>query len=331
MKKFAYISFLLLLLAACAPSGGNRSGDVWQPLPPAGEALRMVAVDTMAVTNPFVLYRNAEDAYYMVGDGGYLWRSEDMRLWQGPYNVLKPAKESWMGEAPLISSPEIHPCNGRYYYVAAFTNGVEDDRQALCEIFVSDSILGPYTRLAKDAALLQNDKIAGSPTFCTDYYGAAYMLYNGDASRTAGEAIKIIRLGDSLDVQVGEPFELLKAVNCPWNAGDEGEKPIIGSPFMFATLRGNLGMLFTAKCKGESVLGVAYAEEGHGISGPWMIEPEPLLCGAGEAMLFRDYDGTAVMVMHKDTIVNGDERQVPQFVKTDLQYDKLKLKGHYKF
>lgn len=48
-------------------------------------------------------------------------------------------------------------------------------------------------------------------------------------------------------------------------------------------------------------------------------------------MLFRDYDGTAVMVMHKDTIVNGDERQVPQFVKTDLQYDKLKLKGHYKF
>ena len=332
MKKLAYISaFLILLLVACVPSGDREHKVQWQPNAPNGETLRVVAIDTMDLANPFVVYDNASDTYYMAGDGGCLWRSNDMRIWEGPYNVLLPSKGAWMGESPVITAPQIHRYAGRYCYVATFTSMVDGVECTSCELFVSDSINGPYKHATKGLPLIAGERVAKTPTFCAEDYGAAYLLFSGDSKRTLGEAIKIIRLGDSLNVQIGEPFELLKAAHNPWAAGREGEPLALGSPFVFATQTGRLGMLFTAKTGGNNVLGVAYSKEGHGINGPWTIEPAPLLCGVGGAMLFKDYDGTIVLAVHKDTTLCGKEKHLPQFIKADLQYEKLKLKGHYKF
>ena len=71
---------------------------------------------------------------------------------------------------------------------------------------------------------------------------------------------------------------------------------------------------------------------GHWLNGPWVAEPQPLMRGnVGGASLFNDYDGTLVMVLHKDTVIAGSNIKVPQFVKMDSQFEKLKNRGYYNF
>lgn len=101
-------------------------------------------------------------------------------------------------------------------------------------------------------------------------------------------------------------------------------------PFLFDTEGRELGILFTTEKDKKTALGVAYTEKDHGLNGPWHIEPKPMLTGGyGQAMLFRDFDGSLVMVLHKDTVVNGKEKKIPQFFEMDPQYDKLKIKSKY--
>lgn len=342
MNKILIVcSLVILLLFSC-----NRedAGKNWLPNPPKGKELTKVLIDTMDMPNPFVVYDKKNDIYYMTGDGGYMWRSDNLRIWEGPFDVLLPAADSWIGENALITSPEIHRYNGRYYYMATFTRPdvvIEEVAGRIihrrsCELFVSDSIFGPYKRVAKDAPLLTAaEQSAEHPTFCVDEINVGYMIYNHCYEQNNNGTIQIIRLGDyNLDVQVGEPYKMFKASQNSWsrNEEDNGFSPVMNAPFMFDTYGGELGILFTTYIGDSSAVGVAYTEKGHGLNGPWHIDPQPLLTGGvGGAMLFDDYDGTLVMVLHKDTIVNGQKRKVPRLMEMDPQFDKLKLKGHYKF
>ena len=48
-------------------------------------------------------------------------------------------------------------------------------------------------------------------------------------------------------------------------------------------------------------------------------------------MMFNDFDGTLVMAVHKDTVIDGRRTSVPRFIEMDRQFDKLKIKRYYKF
>ena len=85
---------------------------------------------------------------------------------------------------------------------------------------------------------------------------------------------------------------------------------------------------------GKSVVAVAYSQKelGHPINGPWIVEDKPFVEGnVGGASTFVDYDGTDILVMHKEIAVNGIKRYVPQFLKLDTQFEKLVEKGNYIF
>ncbi|MBQ4064190.1 MAG: family 43 glycosylhydrolase [Bacteroidaceae bacterium] len=346
MKKAItiYLSFVLLL--ALCMQGCKQGVSVNNELvPPAGIAVEKVAIDTMNLANPFVIYDNVKDIYYMTGDGGFLWRSSDMHVWEGPFDILRPAKASWIGEDAVVTSPEIHKYKGRYYYMATFTRpDVVIDTIAgrpvyrtACEIFVSDEITGPYEQLTAETPLLVPDYKAVHPTFCEDELNVGYLIYNYAAEQSGNATVQIIRLGKRLDVQIGEPYIMFRASQNVWSSAvdEDGKKsysPVMQAPFMFDTRGGELGILFDTEIDGESAIGVAYTEKDHGLNGPWHIEPTPLLTGnVGGPMLFKDYDGTLVMALHKDTIVGGVKKSIPQFMKMDSQFDKLKVKGHYKF
>lgn len=58
----------------------------------------------------------------MTGTGGMLWKSKDLKLWEGPFHVAKTDSGSWMGPKPMIWAAELHPYKGKYYYFATFTN-----------------------------------------------------------------------------------------------------------------------------------------------------------------------------------------------------------------
>lgn len=335
MKRLVLTYTLLLaLFVSCVQSGKDVQCN-------EEAATVTVAIDTMDLANPYILYDKLTDLYYMTGDGGAMWRSKDMRVWEGPYEVLAPAAESWIGASSVVTSPEIHRYKDRYYYMATFTDraavmdtvGGKNICRTSCEIFVSDNLMGPYTHIAQDAPLLNSSHATQHPTFCTDELNVGYMIYNHSGEQNGDATVQIIRLGRNFDVQVGEPYIMFRASQNSWSraTNSNGPSPLMKAPFLFNTYTGGLGVLFTTYVGNEQCIGVAYSQTGH-LDGPWLIEPVPLLDGnVGGAMLFNDYDGKLLMACHKDTVIGGTRKSLPLLIRVDSQFDKLKLNGHYKF
>src|SRR3954464_4385149 len=139
---------ILLALLACfvLPSIGMAQE---RGLP---EVRKNIPLDSIVVSDPFILADRKTNMYYMTGTGGMLWRSKDLKFWDGPYKVAETDPQSWMGPKPMIWAAEIHRFKNKYYYFATFTNrsvkidsvkGNAIERRA-CHVLVSDNPSGPY-------------------------------------------------------------------------------------------------------------------------------------------------------------------------------------------
>lgn len=329
----------VLMLVSC---GGNQkepvtetadvSREKWELKAPQGEHLTICSIDTMDIKNPFICYERSSNSYYMVGDNGFMWVSSDLRQWEGPYNVLCQDKSSWIGAAPVVTSPEIHKHGSRYYYMATFevpgksvvTAGGNSFTRRSCVALVADSITGPYKTIDKEAELLDIYEMAEHPTYCSDDLGVGYMIYNHSGEQNGNGTVQIVRFTENLGKRMGEAYVMFTAQDVPWSSSS-----VMESPFLFYT-DSMMGMLFTAMDGNGKSVGVAYSTSGM-LDGPWAVEPEPLLKGVGGAMMFNDYDGSLVLVANKDTVVGGIEREIPCLFRMESQFDKLQVKRHYKF
>ena len=345
-NSFVIYLFFALILASCGGNGKSGvHGDGWCFAPPAGVALDTVSMDDMDMKNPFIRYEYDDNCYYMVGDGGYMWVSADLRSWVGPYDVLDQDTASWIGAEPVITSPEIHRFAGKYYYMATFerpdvmasdADGRPFARRS-CVALVADDIRGPYRTIDSGSSLLVESEMAAHPTFGVDHLGASYMIYTHQGEQNGDGTVQIIRFSDNLGRRVGEAYIMFSASKNVWSGnvvdGERRFSPVMEAPFLFVTDEKEMGMLFTSYIGDEKAIGVAYTQTGeYGYNGPWEIEPQPLLTGGvGSASIFADYDGTKVLVVGKDTVVDGVAKSVPQLFKLDMQFDKLKVEGHYKF
>lgn len=337
MKKHLLAYLCALVVASCS----SNSAEQWELRTPDGSEARIVSIDTMEMSNPFIIFDREKLTYYMTGDGGYVWKSSNLRQWTGPYNVLMLDTLEWMGVRPLITAPEIHKFRGKFYYVGTFTrpdvtidnvNGNDVPRRA-CQLLVSDSIEGPYKPIPAETPLLRADQASRGATFITDEYDSGYLIYSHDWVQSGEGTTQIILMTDDLARQIGEPYIMFQASQNSWALQKDGStSPIMDGPWLFDTEELELGMLFKTEINGEGALGVAYSEKNHGLNGPWHIMPEPLLTGGyGQAMLFNDFDGSLVMVLHKDTIINGVKKQAPRLIEVDNQFAHLKIKGLYNY
>ena len=75
-----------------------------------------VPVDSIFLSDPFILADQKTNIYYMTGTGGSLWKSKDLRFWDGPYDIIKTDPDSWMGPSPMVWAAEIHAYKNKYYY-----------------------------------------------------------------------------------------------------------------------------------------------------------------------------------------------------------------------
>lgn len=317
----------------CKGDGGETV--FWKLLPPEGCVVDTVAIDTMDVKNPFVLYDHSSDMYYMVADGGYMWQSKDLTLWNGPYNILEYDTASWIGSDPIVTSPEIHKYGNRYYYMATFETGSDSRIEKSSIALVANNIIGPYRTIDAKSVLLDAGEIAVHPTFCTDYLDVGYMIYCHAGEQNGDAAVQIIRFTDDLGRRMGEAYIMFTASQVSWSGRTfEGKRefsPIIEAPCLFYCGDDAMGLLFTTYVGDEKRIGVAYSETGT-LNGPWVVDEKPLIDeNIGSAMLFNDYDGTLVMIATVDTMMNGVMKSVPQLIKCDSQFDKLQTKGNYKF
>jgi len=175
-------------------------------------------LDSIGLSDPFVLADAKTSMYYMTGTGGLMWKSKDLKFWDGPYNVVNTDPNSWMGPKPMIWAAEIHAYKGKYYYFATFTNqavhigsyrGNEIERRA-SHVLVSDKPDGPYVPM-KDSIYLPTNKPTLDGTFWVDKDEKPYMVYCYEWLQNWNGTIEKIELKPDLSGSVGEGKVLFRA------------------------------------------------------------------------------------------------------------------------
>jgi hypothetical protein len=314
---------ILLVILFTLPVSGQRRQKV-----------RTVPLHDIRLSDPCILADSATHMYYMTGTGGKLWKSKDLKMWTGPYNVVDIDPTSWMGPRPMIWAAELHRYKGKYYYFATFTNqavkidtvrGNVIERRA-SQVLVSDHADGPY-RLFGDATYLPADRPTLDGTFWVDLDGKPYMVYCGEWLANWNGTMEKIELKPDLGGTIGEGKVMFRAFDSPWSRERENGKVIpnkvTDGPYLFKTGTGRLGMIWTSWVYDVYTQGVAYSESGT-LDGPWIHEPQPITPpNFGHGMLFRDFDGRLLMSVHSHKSVHGHYVRIPHLFKVDLSGDKL--------
>lgn len=298
-------------------------------------AQNLLPRDSIMLSDPAILVNAADSTYYMTGTGGRLWKSRDLKMWEGPYNVVEVDTASWMGPRPQIWAAELQKDGDKYYCFATFTNpaiiideafGEKIPRRA-SHILKSDKPDGPYRPFGADE-YTDASKPTLDGTFWRDADGRPYLVYCHEWIQNHDGTIEAVELKEDLSGPAGEPFLLFRASSCPWSredTDDGSEQPnmVTDGPWLFRTATGRLGMIWTSWIGSRYTQGVAYSESST-LRGPWVHEPEPITPpDFGHGMLFRDLNGRWLMSVHSHRNVKGRYIRHPQLFEVDLSGDRL--------
>lgn len=333
-----FLNSMRLLLVGCLlfPFGGVAQNQAPRPI------RENVLLDSIRLSDPFILADSKTKTYYMTGTGGMVWQSKDLKRWQGPYPVAQPDPNSWMGPKPMIWAAEIHFYQGKYYYFATFTNsalkidtvqGKPVERRA-SHVLVANQPLGPYVPLNQDLYLPAN-KSTLDGTFWVEPDGKPYLVYCHEWLQNLNGTVEKIALKPDLSGTIGANQILFRASDSPWSrekdaAGHDRPNKVTDGPYLFRTRTGRLGMLWTSWVYDVYTQGVAYSASGT-LDGPWQQEPVPITPpNYGHGMLFRTWEGKSLMALHSHKEVNGRYVRIPQLLEVDLTGNKLVVGKSYR-
>ena len=330
--KATFLSFLVCLCFSGMQAQNRQAPRVRQNVP----------LDSIVLSDPFILADRKTSMYYMTGTGGMLWKSKDLKFWDGPFRVAETDPDSWMGPGPMIWAAEIHAYKGKYYYFATFTNravkidtvkGNAIERRA-CHVLVSNNPEGPFVPM-KDATYLPAHQPTLDGTLWIDKDGKPYMVYCYEWLQNWNGTIEKIALKPDLSGSIGGSKLLFRASESPWsrekdeNGNDKWNK-VTDGPYLFNTATGRLGMIWTSWIHNVYTQGVAYSQSGT-LDGPWIHEKDPITpLNFGHGMLFRDLNGKLLMSIHSHREAKGRYIRVPHLFEADLSGDKLTVGKLYK-
>lgn len=324
MRKKELLLLLCLLFSVCISAQHKLSGRFHTNIP----------LDSIQLSDPCILADKKTDMYYMIGTGGLLWKSSDLALWEGPYQIADIDTTSWMGHKPDIWAAELHKYKDKYYYFATFTNNsirIDSVRgnvipRRASHVLVSDSPGGPYKPM-KDATYLPAGMSTLDGTFWVDKDNKPYMIYCHEWLQNWNGTMEKIELKPDLSGSVGKGEILFRASDSPWSRekveGKVQPNRVTDGPWLFRTASGRLGMIWTSWIYTTYTQGVAYSESGT-LDGPWIQEPNPVTPpDFGHGMLFQTLEGKWLMSVHSHKDVNGRYVRIPHLFEVDLSGDKL--------
>lgn len=299
-----------------------------------------IPLDSIRLSDPAILADKKTDMYYMTGTGGMLWKSKDLKFWEGPFRVVEHDKNSWMGERPQIWAAELHEYKGKYYYFATFTNnkitadtvnGRPLERRA-CHVLVSDKPDGPYVPM-KDETYLPANMLTLDGTFWIDKNKKPYMIFCHEWLQNNNGTMEKIELKKDLSGTIGQSTILFKASDSPWSRERINNQVlpnrVTDGPYLFRTQTGKLGMIWTSWIYDVYTQGVAYSQSGT-LDGPWIQEEEPITPpNFGHGMLFQNLEGKWLMSVHSHKNINGHYLRIPNLFEIDLSGDKLVIGNRY--
>jgi hypothetical protein len=300
-----------------------------------------IPLDSIRLSDPFIMADKATATYYMTGTGGLLWKSKDLKSWTGPFRVAQTDPMSWMGKNPMIWAAELHHYKGKYYYFGTFTNrdvkidtvrGNVIERRA-CHVLVSNSPEGPYVPM-QDSIYLPANKPTLDATLWVEG-GKPYLLYCHEWLQNWNGTIEKIELKPDLSGTIGEGKVLFRAKDSPWSKEQDADNnavpnKVTDGPWVFRTQTGKLGMLWTSWIHDVYVQGVAYSGSGT-LDGPWIQEKEIITPpNFGHGMLFRTLEGKLLMAIHSHKSINGRYIRIPHLFEVDDSGDTLRVGKPFK-
>jgi Glycosyl hydrolases family 43 len=300
-----------------------------------------VPLDSIVLSDPFILADRQSNLYYMTGTGGMLWKSKDLKYWDGPYRIAKTDSTSWMGPSPMIWAAEIHAYKNKYYYFATFTNravkidtvkGNVIERRA-SHVLVSDQPDGPFVPM-KDSIYLPANMPTLDGTLWVEKDGTPYMVYCYEWLQNLNGTMEMIELKSDLSGSVGKGKLMFRASEAPWSRekdenGNDKPSKVTDGPYLFQTKTGRLGMIWTSWIHDVYTQGVAYSTNGT-LAGQWIQEKDPITPpNYGHGMLFETFEGKLLMSVHSHKEVNGRYRRIPHLFEVDLSGDKLVVGNVY--
>lgn len=82
MKAFKIIFSVLVLIAVAVSCGAPNK-------PNTSVKSNLAPLDSIRLSDPFILADSASQTYYMTGTGGQMWKSKDLKYWEGPFKVAE--------------------------------------------------------------------------------------------------------------------------------------------------------------------------------------------------------------------------------------------------
>ena len=99
-----------------APIRRGGSASLTEP-----REIRTLPIDSMSMSDPYILADDATKTYYLTGSGGGIYKSKDLKTWTGPYGAYD-VTGTWMEGINFVAAAEIHHVNNgprkpRYYEI----------------------------------------------------------------------------------------------------------------------------------------------------------------------------------------------------------------------
>ncbi|WP_425637814.1 glycoside hydrolase family 43 protein [Algoriphagus yeomjeoni] len=303
--------------------------------PRTREVRKNVPLDSIILSDPAILADSSTQMYYMTGTGGMLWKSKDLKSWDGPYKVAETDPNSWMGPNPMIWAAELHAYKDKFYYFGTFTNravkidtvGENIIERRASHILVSDKPDGPYVPM-QDPTYLPASMPTLDGTFWVDKDGKPYMIFCHEWLQNGNGTMEKLELKPDLSGSIGTGEILFRASDSPWSRekdknGNDKPNKVTDGPYLFETETGRLGMIWTSWVYSDYTQGVAYSESGT-LDGPWIQEKDPITPpNFGHGMLFKTLEGKMLMSVHSHRSENGRTIRIPHLFEIDLSGDKL--------
>ncbi|MGE5426556.1 MAG: glycoside hydrolase family 43 protein [Methylococcaceae bacterium] len=325
---------------ATPPRRRGGSASITEP-----REIKTIPIDSMSMSDPYVLADEATKTYYLTGSGGGIYKSTDLKNWTGPYGAYD-TRGTWMEGINFVAAAEIHKVNDKYYYAASF-----GDRKELVAV-----IPRRYNIYRHQTMILESDKPDGpfklknaDPNY--DYLphhmdiidgtiyvenGQPYMVYVNEWMQTVDGTMEYVKLSPNLSKTISEPVLLFHASESPlplemvanqeMTYGLKLNGWVTDGPELYRTKTGKLYMLWASWGANRYLQCVAYSESGT-IDGPWIQDDKPLIGNnSGHGMIFTSFEGKRLFIVHH---AEGDGPRKPQIWELDDSGDKIHLGKRY--
>src|SRR5690554_526790 len=141
--------------------GGFRRRDTTGKAPAPRPRFQMPEVRTvhfndLVMSDPFIYPHPETQTYYLTSSGGWMYKSNDLKMWTGPFNIID-IKGLWLEKAGFAAAAEIHRIGDKYYYAGTWSDHSDLIEQVPKRYNVphnqtyllrADNPEGPYTSFA---------------------------------------------------------------------------------------------------------------------------------------------------------------------------------------